>query len=697
MKKYYTLLNVDLLIKRIIFIILFIIIPFSTYSQVYLDSTATVDARVTDLLSRMTIDEKVGQMLQDERGNNNTGTWIKSLYLGSVLSGGGSAPADSSPKGWVNMYNKFQDSAMATRLKIPIIYGIDAVHGHNNAYGAVIFPHNIGMGCTRDSDLETECTRITAMEVRATGLNWTFSPCIAVPRDICWGRTYEGFGETPELQKTMAYAAVKGFQGDTLGTPYRILACAKHFIGDGGTTKGINEGNTQISESLLRKIHLPGYIKAIDAGVGSVMISYNSWNGVLCHSDKYLITDLLKTELGFNGFVISDWHGIDNVAADLETCVETSVNAGIDMIMEPNNSNQIITYLKDLVNTGKIPQSRIDDAVKRILTVKFKLGLFEHPYASLALLDSFGNDYHRSVARKAVRESQVLLRNADGIVPLSKTEHILVAGARANDIGSQCGGWTLTWQGQKGNVIPGTTILKAITQECGSTNVTYSATGDTNVNADVAVVVIGEDPYAEGAGDNLVLSLGSNDIKVISNIQKSGIPYVVILLSGRPLMIENIINNANAFIASWLPGTEAEGITDVLFGDYPFTGILSHTWPSSISQVPLNFGDSPYNPLFWYGYGLNGTENLNVPIIRTGISISLFPNPATNIIHIVSHEPANSINIYNLQGKLVSSSNSFSGENQFNINISNLKTGIYCIVSKNKINSSQNKILFSKQ
>lgn len=666
------------------FVLITMVLTFSIdiHSQLYTDPSAIIEDRVNDLLSQMTLDEKVGQMLQDERGNSSTGSWIKNLFLGSVLSGGGSVPSNNSPTGWVNMYNLFQDSALATRLKIPIIYGIDAVHGHNNAYGAVIFPHNIGMGCTRDSNLLTECTRITAMEVRATGLNWTFSPCIAVPRDIRWGRTYEGFGETPELQKTMAYAAVKGYQGDSLGTPYHILACAKHFVGDGGTTGGINEGNTQISEALLRQIHLPGYIRAIEAGVGSVMISYSSWNGVLCHSNKYLITDVLKTELGFNGFVVSDWHGIDNVSSDLETSVETSVNAGIDMIMEPDYSNQIILYLKDLVNKGKISQDRINDAVKRILTVKFKLGLFEHPYASLALVDSFGNDYHRSVARKAVRESQVLLTNKNNLVPLSKSAKILVAGARADDIGSQCGGWTLTWQGQTGNVIPGTSILTAIMQVCGSENVSYSEDGSFIYSADVAVVVVGENPYAEGAGDNTSLGLSSTDVNVINNVKKLNIPYVVILLSGRPLMMESIIYNANAFIASWLPGTEAEGITDVLFGDYPFTGTLSHTWPTSISQVPLNYGDSPYNPLFPYGYGLSETGPLSIAALNSGVTI--YPNPAKDRISImgIQNQKIN-LAIYDCTGALVMQKQLL---NNNQIDVSSLSKGIYLmkIINSNK-------------
>jgi len=649
---------------------------YQLYSQVYLDPTAKIDDRVNDLLGKMTLDEKVGQMLQDERSIDNINTLVKTLFLGSVLSGGGSTPADNSPAGWVAMYNALQAAALSTRLKIPIIYGIDAVHGHNNAYGAVIFPHNIGMGCTRDSNLLTLCTSITAMEVRATGLNWTFSPCIAVPRDIRWGRTYEGFGETPELQKTMAYAAVKGYQGDSLGSLNRILACSKHFVGDGGTSGGVNAGNTVITEKELRAIHLPGYIRAIEAGVGSIMVSYNSWNGVPCHYNKYLITDLLKGELGFNGFVVSDWHGIDD--NDMATAVETGINAGIDMLMEPGFSKQVIDYLKVLVNGGKISNDRIDDAVKRILTIKFKLGLFEHPYADLSLVDSFGNDYHRSVARRAVRESQVLLTNKNDIVPLSKSSVILVAGSKADDIGSQCGGWSLTWQGQTGNVIPGTSILDAIKNVCGTENVFYSADGTSTDNADLAVVVVGETPYAEGDGDNSVLGLSSDDLSVINNVKKLNIPYVVILLSGRPLMIENVINNADAFIAAWLPGTEAMGITDLLFGDYPFTGKLSHSWPTSIAQVPVNYGDSPYNPFFPYGYGLTTDEP--VKTINKNSIIVVYPNPADKLINIKYNELLTNsakLTICNSSGEVIISKQIKSSKTQININY--LSGGVYSL------------------
>lgn len=643
------------------------------FSQVYLYSKATVDERVNDLISRMNLDEKIGQMVQTERSFGNVNTTITQYYLGSILSGGGSVPGNTI-QSWITMYNDMQKAALATRLKIPIIYGIDAVHGNNNVYGATIFPHNIGLGCTRDSLLVTKCAEATAVEVRAVGLNWTFSPCIAVIRDIRWGRTYEGFGETPELQKIMAAAAVKGYQGDSLGSPNRILACAKHFIGDGGTSNGINQGNTIVSEAELRRIHLPGYIKAIQAGVGSVMVSFNSWNGNYCHGSKFLITDLLKDELGFKGFVISDWEGVRYLSGDFKTAIKIAVNAGIDMYMEPSRPLEFITDLKQLVNEGSVPQSRIDDAVKRILAVKFQLQLFENPYASTALVDSLGNNYHRSIARQAVRESQVLLKNSGGLLPLSKSSGvILVAGSKATDIGSQCGGWTITWQGGTGAITKGTNILEAVKKVRGVNNVVYSLNGNPSVKTDVAIVVVGENPYAEGQGDNSNPQLSLTDLNVIANVQKLGIPYVVLLISGRPIILNNVITDANAFVACWLPGTEALGITDVLFGDYDFTGKLSHTWPSSISQEPINLGDSPYLPLFEYGYGLRMKETA-VSVIKSS-GLSFYPNPANDIITIQSEYPGIA-EVYNLVGELKIKANV---EAQSRISLGKLSNGIYIL------------------
>ncbi len=655
--------------------ILFINLPNEGFSQIYLDSTASVNNRVNDLLSRMTLNEKIGQMVQTERNFSNVNSAITSYFLGSILSGGGSTPGSNTVQDWVTMYNGMQNAALATRLKIPIIYGIDAVHGNNNVYGATIFPHNIGLGCTRDSMLVYRCAMATAVEVRATGLNWTFSPCIAVPRNIRWGRTYEGFGETPELQKTMAAAAVLGYQGDSVGTPGRIVACAKHYIGDGGTYSGIDRGNTVIDEAGLRQIHLPGYVEAIEAGVGSVMISYNSWNGEYCHGHEYLISDLLKGELGFEGFVVSDWEAVQYLDGDFKTAIGISVNAGIDMFMEPTRPIDFINNLIQLVYAGTVPQSRIDDAVARILAVKFRMGLFEHPYATTANADSLGSIAHRTIAREAVRKSLVLLKNSGNMLPLSKVEgKILVAGARANDIGSQCGGWTITWQGSTGPITTGTTIFNAVRNARGSENVVYSANGTTVETVDLAIVVVGETPYAEGSGDSQKPQLTAADLTVISNVKQLGIPYVILLISGRPLILDDVISDANAFVACWLPGTEASGITDVLFGDYDFSGKLSHTWPSTISQEPINWGDSQYLPLFPYGFGLSYAQN-EVPSAEP-FAFSIYPNPADDILNIRSEFPGN-IELFNSIGELMYQN--VNVEFSSRIDVSDFENGIYII------------------
>ncbi|MCX6333539.1 MAG: glycoside hydrolase family 3 C-terminal domain-containing protein [Bacteroidia bacterium] len=589
------------------FILLSLLSPVILVScgKVYQNPKAGVNARVEDLMKRMTLDEKIGQMTQIERGYKDVDSVIRELCLGSVLSGGGSVPTPNTPESWMKMYRSMQESAMSTRLQIPIIYGVDAVHGHNNVLGAVIFPHNIGLGCSRDPELVKKVAELTAMEIRATGLDWTFSPCVAIPQDIRWGRTYEGFGETAELQVMMAAPSVTGYQGEKLGTQYRVLACAKHYIGDGATTGGKDQGIAEISEEQLRKVFLPGYIKAIEAGVGSVMVSYSTWNGVKCHANKFLVTDLLKNELKFEGFVVSDWEGVKQCAPDFKEAIKLSVNAGLDMFMEPYRTPQFVKLLRELVNDGDVTQERIDDAVRRILTVKFKMGLFENPFPVAALADSLGNDYHRKVARRAVRESLVLLKNEKQVLPLSKTTgKVLVAGPRSNDIGSQCGGWTISWQGKSGPTTKGTTILEAVKSVKGETNVLFSEDGSSKEKADYAIVVIGETPYAEGAGDSQTLSLKPEDLKVIDNVKKLKIPYVVILISGRPLILDNIIKESPAVVVCWLPGTEAAGITDVIFGDFDFKGKLSHTWPVSIEQEPINFGDADYTPLFPYGFGL---------------------------------------------------------------------------------------------
>jgi beta-glucosidase len=571
------------------------------------DQLPSVSERVNSLLSQMSLEEKIGQMTQAERGALQNITDIKTYFLGSLLSGGGSAPSTNSAQAWADMYDYFQNFALQTRLKIPLIYGIDAVHGHNNVFGATIFPHNIGLGCTRNPQLIEQAARVTAEEVSGTGIDWTFAPCIATVRDERWGRTYEGFGETAELSISMADASVRGYQGTSLSDYGNILACAKHYLGDGGTQGGDDQGNVVADEQTIRQLHMQGFISAINAGVKSIMVSYSSINGQKMHGSRYWITDVLKDELGFKGFVVSDWQGIDQLPGDYKSDIQNSINAGVDMVMVPNNFIEFIQYLKELVNEKRVSIERIDDAVRRILTVKFELGLFEKPFTDRSLTPTVGSAAHRSIARQCVRESLVLLKNQNNFLPLSKSiNHILVAGKNGLDIGNQCGGWTISWQGSSGDITTGTTVYQGIRNAVpSSTTVSYSFNGSITQGADVAVVVIGETPYAEGNGDRNDLSLSSEDITTINNIKNAGIPYVIILISGRPMIITNELADCNAFVAAWLPGTEGQGIADVIFGDYNITGKLSHSWPRNMSQIPINYDDANYDPLFPYGFGLS--------------------------------------------------------------------------------------------
>ncbi|HEX2866370.1 MAG TPA: glycoside hydrolase family 3 N-terminal domain-containing protein [Ignavibacteriales bacterium] len=570
-------------------------------------------SKADSLLALMTLDEKIGQMTQVDMDALDNLEDIKTLALGSMLSGGNSEPKDISPEGWAGVYDKYQSYALQSRLKIPIIYGIDAVHGHNNVKGAVIFPHNIGLGATNNPELVKKASHVIAEEIAGTGIDWTFAPCVAVPRNEKWGRTYEGFGETPEITKIMGRASVEGFQGKDLSDGSSILACAKHFAGDGGTTNGKDQGNTECNEKTFRKLFLPGYVEAIKAGVGSIMVSYSSWNGEKMHGNKYLLTDVLKKELGFKGFLVSDWAAIDQITPDFKKDIELSINAGLDMIMIPNGSGKKNNYkefikdLKELVQEGKVPISRIDDAVRRILKVKFDMDLFNHPYTDKALTAKIGSQEHREVARECVRQSLVLLKNSNNTFPISKNlKRIHVSGRGADDIGMQCGGWTISWQGALGDVTTGgTTILQAMKNTAPSTNFTFSKDGSGAEGADLGVVVVGENPYAEMLGDTSNLVLNPEDIKAIENVKKAGIPVVVVLLSGRPIIIDPVLKTADAFVAAWLPGTEGQGVADVLFGDYNFTGKLTHSWPKTMQQVPINLGDKNYDPLFKYGFGLH--------------------------------------------------------------------------------------------
>lgn len=587
----------------------------------YKDPSKPIEERVADLLARMTIEEKLGQMMQVDLSVVRSHPELLIQYnIGSVLSGGGSAPlAGTLPAHWADMYDTLQTYALQTRLQVPIIYGIDAVHGHNNVYGATIFPHNIGMGCTRNPALMQQAARVTATEMAATGVDWTFAPCIAVPRNERWGRTYEGFGETPELAQLFGAAAVRGFQAETLAAPTSVLACAKHFLGDGGTTDGIDRGNTVLPENQVRQIHLPGYVSAVEAGVGSIMVSFNSINGTNMHGSHYWITDVLKNELGYKGFVVSDWGGVDLLTANYKDALEQAINAGIDMVMQARYT-VFIDLMKELLAEGRIDTARIDDAVRRILTAKFKLGLFERPFADRTFLPTVGSPEHRIIARQCVRESVVLLKKKDGILPLPKNAHLYVAGVHAHNIGLQCGGWTISWQGSSGTITEGTTLLQGLREVAPAAHIEYSATGDfSNGLPDYSIVVLGENPYAEYFGDRRELTLSEALVKKMKNY---GAPVVVILLTGRPMILEKLLHFSDVIIAAWLPGTEGGGIADILFGDCEPKGLLSHSWPKSMAQIPLNVEDVLYDPLYAYGYGIQSFANSPVgssPVYLSGI------------------------------------------------------------------------------
>ncbi|MDZ4656999.1 MAG: glycoside hydrolase family 3 N-terminal domain-containing protein [Bythopirellula sp.] len=579
------------------------------------------------VLARMSLAEKIGQMTQADLSFLKSQDEITELFLGSVLSGGSSDPKSGNDlASWTKTVEDCQAAALATPLKIPLVYGIDAVHGHNNLLDAVIFPHNIGLGCTRNPDLVREVSRITALEVRASAINWTFAPCITVPRDIRWGRTYEGFSEDPELSGELGAAAVMGLQGHDLSDPTRVLACAKHFVADGGTKAEVrlanwegfgdekrlrlDQGDVQIDETTLRNIHLAPYLPSIAAGVGTIMPSYSSWNGVKCSASKELLTDILKDELGFAGFLISDYNAIDQITKDYKEAIKISTNAGMDMFMVPEKYREFIKLLTELVNAGEVSMDRIDDAVVRILQVKAALGLLDPGVkltADKALQEKFGSPAHREVARQAVRESLVLLKNENKVLPISpQAKRIHVVGVAADDIGIQCGGWTVEWQGEAGPVTTGgTTLLTALREALGEkAEITFAAEGADAEGADVAIAVVGEMPYAEGTGDNEHLQLPKADQQTLANLKKSGVPTVVVLYSGRPLAIANVIEQSDAFIAAWLPGTEGAGLVDVLVGKHAPTGKLSFTWPRSAKQEPINIGDTNYDPLFPFAFGL---------------------------------------------------------------------------------------------
>lgn len=565
-----------------------------------------LEKRIDSVLALMSLDDKVGQMTQGVIGTGSKD--LGTLMLGSLLSGGGDVLPD---------YAALQKVALSTPRKIPMIYGIDAVHGQAKAAGATVFPHHIGLGATRDSALVRRVGEITALEMLGSGTDWAFAPCIAVPQDERWGRTYEGFGETPELAVSLGAAEVRGLQGAS--TPWSVVACAKHFVADGGTTWGtgtqksdLDQGDAQITEEQLRRIHLPGYRAAVRAGVGTVMPSYSLINGLRNHANTKLLTGVLKTELGFDGFVISDYLAIEQIdSTDYSASVAAAVNAGVDMSMEPGRHRNFITTLVALVKSGTVPQSRIDDAVRRILRVKFRAGRMDSPYLPTFAASPLGKAEHRAVAREAVRKSLVVLVNdsvaGKRVLPLPATGVVAVHGSHANNTGLQCGGWTLSWQGVSTSTVTGaTTILQGFRDVMKNASIVSSTTRVQN--ASVAVFVVGEQPYAEMYGDISEADFadfdpGAATTSLMAAYKQAGVPVVTVFVTGRPRPVPTLLGNSSAFVVAWQPGSEGAGVADVLSGAYPPTGLLPHSWPAKGEDVPLNIGDGG-KPAFPYGFGL---------------------------------------------------------------------------------------------
>ncbi len=550
----------------------------------------TTEDRIQGLLEQMTLAEKVGQMTQVEK-DSLTPADVTDYAIGSVLSGGGGNPTPNTPDNWRSMVAEFQAAALNSRLGIPLLYGTDAVHGHSNMVGATIFPHNIGLGAAGDADLVQRIAAATAREMLAVNANWNFAPAVSVPQDLRWGRTYEGFSGDTDLVTRLGQAYVRGLLDE------KVLPSVKHFVGDGGTTAGtrldtpwlasadnwqspqdwlIDQGDTRVDEETLRRVHLAPYKIAIDAGALNVMASFSSWNGVRMHDNHYLLTEILKGEFGFQGFVVSDWMAIDQIAESFHECVVRSVNAGVDMVMVPYDFKRFIKTLTAAVEQGDISMERIDDAVRRILRSKIAHGLFEQPYGEASLLETVGSEDHRAIAREAVRKSLVLLKN-EGALPLSGD--VFVAGEGADDIGLQCGGWTIDWQGGRGKITEGQTLLDGLKRLLGE-GVSYAANGDFgDKRAGVGVVVVSENPYAEGVGDVQGLELTVEQVALVEKVRPQVDRLVLVLFTGRPLIVSNIEAHCDAIVAAWLPGSEADGVAEVLAGQHPFTGKLPQPWP----------------------------------------------------------------------------------------------------------------------
>lgn len=623
-------------------------------------SDARTEAFVTELMSRMTLEEKVGQLIQGDVGNVKPDD-LKDYPLGSILAGGDSPPLgapDRSPaKAWLDTARAFRAAQPSRdgRAPVPLMFGLDAVHGNSNIVGATVFPHNIGLGAARNPALIRRIGEVTARETAAVGWDWAFGPTVAVVRDDRWGRTYEGYAEDPEVAKAYARELVLGLQGAPDAWPSlgqgRVAGSAKHFIGDGGTENGKDQGDNKDAEADLARIHAPGYVSAIDAGVMTVMASFSSWQGLKNHGNRSLLTDVLKGRMGFDGFVVSDWNAHGQVEGCTNESCPQAINAGIDMVMAPDSWKGLYRNTLAQVRSGEIPMARLDDAVRRILRVKVKTGLFG-PKPLEGRLEEVGKAEHRAVARQAVRESLVLLKNNGGVLPIRGSARVLVAGAGADDFGKQTGGWTLSWQGT-GNTAEhfpnGQTIWaglrEAVTAAGGQAE--FSPDGSFTAKPDVAVVVFGEDPYAEFLGDRPNLDYQpEGDLALMRKLKAQGVPVVAVFLSGRPLWVNPELNAADAFVAAWLPGTEGGGVADVLVGDargrprHDFRGRLSYSWPKLASQYRLNRGEAGYDPLFAYGHGLTYGDRKSVGRLSevSGV-VSATANPDRYLVDGKMQEP----------------------------------------------------------
>lgn len=597
---------------------------------------------VASLLEQMTLAEKIGQMTQPEKNSVKPGD-VARLGLGSVLSGGGGNPDPNTPSSWRAMVSGFVEESLSSRLQIPLIYGVDAVHGHNNVVGATIFPHNIGLGAAGDAELARRIGRATALEVAATDVRWDFAPAVSVPQDVRWGRSYEGYSQDPAVVSALAAAFTLGLRGDAWDAPTAVLPSVKHFVADAATTWGssrrvdrsalgsdrtlaiaqmgqsfvelldlgawqIDQGDSEIDEEILRAVHLAPYRAVLATGALNVMASYSSWQGQKLHGHRYLLTDVLKGELGFQGFVVSDWEGVDQLGGgqtgsdqpgnDHGARIAQAINAGIDMVMVPFEYERFIENLTRAVEAGQVPVSRIDDAARRILRAKVALGLFIQPHTDPGLLARVGCAEHRQLAREAVSRSAVLLKNGSGVLPLDAAgPELVVVGQAADDLGAQCGGWTISWMGGHGETTAGTTLLAGLRALAGAERVHYSPDAELDRRYAVGVAVLAEEPYAEGMGDRADLHLSADQLALLARARSHCERLVVVLYSGRPLIVSDQLPDWDAFVAAWLPGSEGQGLADVLFGVQPFTGRLSFDWPRSMSDVPRRPGAELLFPL----------------------------------------------------------------------------------------------------